>query len=89
MLYLIKHSIFICLCFWVPKHINAIGILPFFFFPACVPFYSTMENKKGLATRNAVCRDVDLECSLALILTTPGFLEPYGFGSLLIIRLQA
>jgi hypothetical protein len=44
-----------------------------------------MENKKGLAAGYPICRDVDLECSLAFILVTSSFLELYGFLPFVII----
>jgi hypothetical protein len=87
MLYPPKHSVFVCPCRRVPKHIYTVGILPFFVFPAYIPLYSTMKNKKGLAAGYTIYGDVDLECSLAFIPATPSFLKPYGFLPLLFISL--
>jgi hypothetical protein len=86
MLYLIKHCVFICLCFWVLKHINTISVLPFFFFPLQVPFYSLIKDEKGLVAVNTVCKHRDLESALLFILATLGLLKLYSFSSLLVIR---
>jgi hypothetical protein len=86
MLYLIKHSVFICLCLWVPKHIYAMSILPFFVSPPRIPLHSPMKNKKRLASVHTICGHRDLESSLAFVLATLRLFELYSLCSFLIIR---
>jgi hypothetical protein len=45
-----------------------------------------MEDEERLASGYTIRRDVDLECGLAFVPSTPGLLEPYGLSPLLIIR---
>lgn len=70
------HSILISISLWVPKHVDAKGVLPFFFFSSTVSFHSPMKDKKGLATRYSICGYTNLECTLLFVPATAGLLKP-------------
>jgi hypothetical protein len=86
MLYLIKHSVFICLYFWVLEHINVISILPFFVFLIYISLYNIIKNKKGLAVVYTICKHKDLECILAFVLAILRLFKLYSSSSFFIIR---
>jgi hypothetical protein len=86
MLNLIKHSIFISISLWVLEYVDAVSVLPFFFFPSAVSFPSSpMKDEKGLATRHSVCRYAHLECALPFVLAASGLLKLHGFSSFFVI----
>ena len=65
-----KHRVLVCPCLGVLDNLNVLGIMPCLLLSLRVSYHSAVENKKRLASINAIYIDTDLESSHPLIPAT-------------------